>query len=637
MKIGTMEMENRIAMAPMSLGYESEDGKMNEKLTQYWEARAKGGAGLIIVDAVTVDKSAPYLGNTLGLFDDDQVPSFKEFVDKIHSYGTKVIPQITHPGPESISGFFGVPPVGPSTYPNSLGLMVRELSIAEIQEIIEKYGDAAKRAREAGCDGIELHCAHAYMLAGAFLSPLRNKRTDIYGGDLDNRARFVLEVIRNIKLKAGENFPIVLRISGSEVLPEGNDLEDMLYLVPKLIEAGIDAFEVSGGTQYELPWRIIPCHSEKAGVNVHEAAAIKKVSTVPVLIVGKINDARQAEHILENGYADAVVMGRALLSDPELPNKSKKGKFEDIAPCAGCGLGCIGEQSSRKPASCVINPALGREKEMEIIPTDQKKKVVVVGGGVAGLEAARVAAIRGHEVVLLEKQGKLGGQLNLAAIPPFKQDVSKWAVYLSTQVYKEGVEVRLNTEATEELIESLYPDVVLIASGAKPSTPPIKGIDNEKVNVGWDILTNKTYIPSGNVVVIGGGMVGCEVAETLLHNARGKMTVTIVEALEDIAMDDIPNNKIPMLNRLMANGVELHTSSTVKEITSEEVIIERNGTQESLQGFDHILLACGAKSVDTLSENLKNKIPQVHIIGDAKSPQKALEAIREGFEIARVI
>lgn len=401
LNIGNMEVKNRIAMAPMSLGYEGEDGLINEKMTRYWEERAKGGTGLIIVDAVTVEKSAPYLGNTTGLFDDKQIPSFKKFTDRIHAHGAKVIPQITHPGPESISAFFGLTPVAPSVYPNALGNMTREITIDEIKDAVEKYGQAALRAKKAGCDGIELHCAHAYMLAGAFLSPLRNKRTDIYGGSLDNRSRFVFEVIESIKEKAGSDFPIILRISGDEKIDGGNTLEDMLYLVPKFIRMGIAAFEVSGGTQYEKPWNIIPCHGTEEFANLNQAKAIKEISSIPVLTVGKINDPKLANNIIEKGYVDGVVIGRALLADPEFANKAKEGRIDDIAPCATCGLGCIGEQSKRKPGTCVINPALGREAELEIEPSKRLKRVLVIGGGVAGLEAARVAALRGHDVTLI--------------------------------------------------------------------------------------------------------------------------------------------------------------------------------------------------------------------------------------------
>lgn len=637
LKIGTMELKNKIAMAPMTLGFESQDGTVCEKLIDFWEARAKGGAGLIIVDVVTVDNSVPYLGNTIGLGRDETIPSFRKFVDRMHQYGTKVIPQISHPGPESISWAFGVPPVGPSVYPNQFGKLVRELSVEEIEEIIEKYGDAARRAKEAGCDGVELHCAHAYMLAGSFLSPLRNKRTDKYGGDMDGRARFTLEIIRNMKSKAGSDFPIIMRISGDERVPEGNSLSDMQYIVPKFVEAGVDGFEISGGTQYELCWKIIPCQSEKIGINALEAAAIKKVAGVPVIVVGKINDARYAEEIIRNGYADGVVMGRALLADPELPNKAMEGRFEDIAPCTSCGVGCLTRDDGRTTAACVINPELGREKEMKLIPADRKKKVLIAGGGIAAMEAARVAALRGHEVKIYEKQDRLGGQINLASVPPFKQELSKWVVYLSNQLNKLGVKVELNREASPEMIREERPDAVIIATGAEPIIPPVKGIENDRVVLGNDVLAGKAAVISGNLLVIGGGMIGCEVAETMLHNARGPMSVTIVEMLDKIAADVCPNNQLPLLQRLYSKGVRVLTSTKVKEITEQGVIAEQKGKDEILGKFDRIILCCGAKAKEELRDKLKDIIPEVYVIGDSKAPRKALHAVHEGSEIGRRI
>ncbi|MGB4564841.1 MAG: NAD(P)/FAD-dependent oxidoreductase [Dethiobacteria bacterium] len=635
--IGTMQLKNRLAMAPMSLGFESQDGTINEKMAAYWEARARGGVALIIIDVVTVDPQMPYLGNTIHLGQDRQIESLRQFVEKMHAYGARVIPQISHPGPESLCWFAGVPPVGPSDYVNSMGQRVRALKLEEIQEIIEKYGDTARKAKEAGCDGIELHCAHAYMLAGSFLSPLRNKRVDRYGGSLDNRARFLLEVIRNIKAKAGEDFPIVLRISGDERVPGGNTLEDMLYLVPRLEEAGIDAFEVSGGTQYELCWKIIPCHGEPAGVNLREARAIKQAATVPVLVVGKIFDPRFAAHIVDSGYADGVVMGRALLADPELPRKAAEGRFNDIAPCTGCGVGCVGEQMQMRPGSCVINPALGRESELEIRPAETKKKVLVIGGGLAGLEAARVASLRGHQVTLLEKEDRLGGQINLAAAAPFKQELTKWVVYLSGQVEKNGVKVELNREATPELVAQLKPDAVIVATGAKALIPPIKGVDKTQVVQGHEILKANEIITSGRVLIIGGGTVGCELAETLLHSALGPMEVTIVEMLPEVAADEIPNNRIPLLKRLAARGVAILTSTEVKEIADDGVIVEQDGEEKVLKGFDHIVLSCGSQPFDPLSEKLKELVPQVLVVGDANSPRKALQAVAEGAAAGREV
>ena len=328
LRIGSMTLKNRTFMAPMSLGYESQDGCVNQAMQDYWEARAKGGVGCIILDALSVDPAVP----SLCFRGEESVAAYARFTQAIHAYGCKVIPQITHPGPESISSFFGVTPVAGSSYLNSMGQKTRALTLEEIPGVIQAYARTALQAKQAGFDGIELHCAHAYMLLGSFLSPMRNKRTDRYGGSLENRARLLYEVLDAIKASCGRDFPVILRISGSERDPQGNTVEDIRYLVPNLIAHGVDAFEISGGTQYERCNKIIPCNGEPVAVNLVEARAIREVSTVPVILVGKINDARLAMRLVEQDV-DAVVLGRALLSDPEFVNKAREGRFDEIAPC----------------------------------------------------------------------------------------------------------------------------------------------------------------------------------------------------------------------------------------------------------------------------------------------------------------
>lgn len=638
MKIGNIQIKNRVLMAPMSLGYEAQDGTVSQRLKDFWVERAKGGVGLIVVDAVTVDSSVPYLGFTISLGDDKFIPSFKEFVDEIHENGAKIFPQITHPGPESISWMFGKTPVASSNYINGLGKSVRELSIEEIEAIVEQYGDAAKRAREAGCDGVEFHCAHAYMLAGSFLSPLRNKRCDCYGGDIDCRAKFAIDVIKNIKEKAGEDFPVLMRISGDERVLGGNTLNDMLYLVPKFVDAGIDAFEISGGTQYELCWKIIPCHYESPGVNLKEAEAIKKVSKVPVFVVGKINDIKLAQNLVETDVVDGVVFGRPLLADPQLVNKGKEGRYEDIRPCASCGGPCITRERSNPVAKCAINPELGREKEMAIVEADEKKHVVVVGGGPAGLETSSVLAKRGHKVTLLEKSDRLGGQINIAAMPPHKQNLTRWVKYLKTQVEKANVDVRLNTEATKELIKELNAEVCIIATGSTPFVPKVEGIENIEVVTGNDLLCGKVKDAiHGKVLVVGGSLVGCEVTEAIINNAVGPVSVHIIEMLGEIASGLCPNNKVPLIKSLKSSGVVMSTNTKLVKIIEDGtgVVVEKDGKEEVLNGFSKIIFCCGAKPVNNLVDELDDI--EVHVIGDANKPAQVHQAVLEGSVLARSI
>lgn len=630
LQIAGMEVKNRTFMAPMSLGYESQDGTVNEKMEAYWLRRAEGGVGCIIVDATSVDPSVPYLGNTLCFRSEESIQKYKHFTDKVHQYDCKIIPQITHPGPESVSAFYGVAPVASSVYPNSMGQMTRELAIEELPGIVDLYVKASLDAQRAGFDGIELHCAHAYMLLGSFLSPLRNKRTDAYGGSLLNRARLLFEVIDGIKEACGKDFPIILRMSGSEKDPQGNTLEDIKRLIPYLEKHGVDCFEISGGTQYERCNKIIPCHGEAEFTNLEEAKAIKSVATKPVITVGKILDARLAEDVLDAGEVDGVVIGRALLAEPDFVKKAEEARYDEIAPCAACGVGCVGEQTKRRPATCVINPIAGRELEFEFTQAEDIKNIVVVGAGIGGLAAARILAKRGHHVLVLEKEKKAGGQLNLACRPPFKQEISKWVVYLLNECARYGVEIRYETEATSAMIEELRPQIVILATGAKPFLLPIEG--KETMVLANDVLNGDVNIPSGNVAIIGGGMVGMETAEYILHHARGNASVTLIEMMDTIGQGMVPNNLVPTMKRFKQEGVQMITSVKVKSIQEGTITVETKQGEIQYSGFTHVICAVGSTSWNPLYEEVKDK-QETYVIGDANGVAQALEAVRAAYEL----
>ncbi|WP_418579934.1 FAD-dependent oxidoreductase [Hungatella sp.] len=634
LKIGSMTVKNAVFMAPMSLGYESPDGTVNETMQEYWLARARGGVGCIITDALSVDPDVPYLGNTLCFRNEESIASYRRFTDRIHEYGTKIIPQITHPGPESVSAFRGIPPVASSVYLNSMAQRTRAVTLEEIPGIIQKYAKGAYDARRAGFDGIELHCAHAYMLLGSFLSPMRNKRTDRYGGSLDNRASLLCEVLDAIREACGPDFPVILRMSGSERDEQGNTLEDMKYLVPVLERHGVAAFEISGGTQYERCNKIIPCHGEVQGVNVPEAEALHEAASVPVIVVGKINEPRFAGYLVDSGKVDGVVLGRALIADPDFVNKMEAGDYEGIAPCAACAIGCVGEQTKRHPASCVINPAAGREKELELTAAEQPKRVVIVGGGIGGMACARAFAVRGHEVVLLEREMELGGQMRLACIPPHKQELSKWIVYLEHELERLSVDVRLNTAADRAVIDGLAPEVLILATGAKEMLPPVPGIDPEQAVTAWQVLSGETVIPGGNVLVVGGGMVGCEICEYLMHQKRGSLHITMIEMADEIGAGMVVNNRVPTMIRLNRPEITMMTGTKLMSVNGSDVTVERHGVQETFGGFTHVIYACGARPARALFDELKEAYPEAVLIGDASQPAQALEAVRQAVETA---
>ena len=624
-RIGAMELKNRFVMAPMGNGMANEDGTVTQRLIDYLVARAKGGVGLIMLGSVPVDSNSPFR-KSLALWDDKFIPGFREIAEAVHAYGAKLMPQLCYPGPGvDLRNFSGPSPAQISAF-----------SLEDIRRIIEQFGDGVRRAREAGCDAVEIHAAHAWLVLGSFLSSLRNRRTDAYGGSIEGRLKLPLEVIKSIRDREGPDFPITIRISGDELVPGGRNLRETQYIAPILAEAGVDAFDISVGITVEP--LVYYATGTPRGTNVTLSKAVKEVVDVPVMAVGRINDPRFAEDILNRNEADLIVMGHALLADPELPNKAAEERFEDIAPCIGCGLCMSGE---REGTACLVNPALSREREMAITAAAKKKKVLVAGGGLAGLEAAHVAALRGHEVTLYEKGKLLGGQYNLAAVAPMKQELCRVTQYFSTQVEKAGVRVQFNTEVTLELVAKARPDVVIVATGGAPIVPDIPGVKGNRIVTAHDVLADKVTIGPGNVVVIGGGQVGCEVADLLAdpgYNQPGsRLAVTIVEMLEDIGLDMTREDRPLILSRLRDKEVKIITSATVKEFLEDGVVIVKDGQEEAIRGADSIILAVGTRSVDVLSGQVKDKVAEVYVIGDAKEPRKALEAIAEGAEVGRNI
>ena len=646
LQLGRTTLKNRIAMAPMSMHYEATNGTVPKQLADIFVRRAEGGAGYVVIDAVTVDHKYWYIGKTTALDKDSLVPQFAAFAKRVSDAGSTLFPQLIHPGPESICALKGITPLGPSVNTNANGAVSRPITIDEIHKVVKQYGQAARRAEEAGCGGIALHVAHAYMLPGAFLSPLRNKRMDEYGGCIDNRARLILEIIEECRRNISPDFPIVLRVSGSEREPGGNSLDEMLYLAPKFEAAGVDMLEVSGGVQYEGLQNILPSHSQKIGMNVYEASEIKKVVNIPVFVVGKINDVRYAADLVERGLVDGVSMGRPLLADPDLPKKAYENRFDDITPCGSCGGRCITPEDPHHPVcKCHINPLVGHEYDYPFNPTDKPKKVLVIGAGPGGMYTAVTAAERGHDVTVWEKSKQIGGQLNLAVVSPGKQEMCKWLTHLNYRAKKAGVKFEFKKEATVENVKEFAPDAVVVATGATPLIPTfIKGVGDYPVITTHDILSRKVTIPKGTVCILGGGEVACETAEMLMADARpnsfattgsiGDVEVTLVEMQPQLMTGVcLPNRNIALAS-LRREGVKSYINSKVLEVTEHEVKIQhKDGTEEWLKSFDYIVLGLGSRKYDPLSEELKAFVPEVHVIGDAIKPGQSSDAMHQGFHV----
>ena len=646
LQLGRTTLKNRIAMAPMSMHYEATNGTVPKQLADIFVRRAEGGAGYVVIDAVTVDHKYWYIGKTTALDKDSLVPQFAAFAKRVSDAGSTLFPQLIHPGPESICALKGITPLGPSVNTNANGAVSRPITIDEIHKVVKQYGQAARRAEEAGCGGIALHVAHAYMLPGAFLSPLRNKRMDEYGGCIDNRARLILEIIEECRRNISRDFPIVLRVSGSEREPGGNSLDEMLYLAPKFEAAGVDMLEVSGGVQYEGLQNILPSHSQKIGMNVYEASEIKKVVNIPVFVVGKINDVRYAADLVERGLVDGVSMGRPLLADPDLPKKAYENRFDDITPCGSCGGRCITPEDPHHPVcKCHINPLVGHEYDYPFNPTDKPKKVLVIGAGPGGMYTAVTAAERGHDVTVWEKSKQIGGQLNLAVVSPGKQEMCKWLTHLNYRAKKAGVKFEFKKEATVENVKEFAPDAVVVATGATPLIPTfIKGVGDYPIITTHDILSRKVTIPKGTVCILGGGEVACETAEMLMADARpnsfattgsiGDVEVTLVEMQPQLMTGVCQPNRNIALASLRREGVRSYINSKVLEVTEHEVKIQhKDGTEEWLKGFDYIVLGLGSRKYDPLSEELKAFVPEVHVIGDAIKPGQSSDAMHQGFHV----
>jgi 2,4-dienoyl-CoA reductase-like NADH-dependent reductase (Old Yellow Enzyme family)/thioredoxin reductase len=565
----------------------------------------------------------------LGIYDDTFIPGFRQFTDLIHSCGARMGIQLMHLGRQS-GEIQGYKPVGPSPIPvTPKDEVPRELTVTEVDGLVEKFADAARRARDAGFDMVELHGCHGYLLS-SFLSPLTNKRSDKYGGSVANRARFVVEIVKLIKERAGHDFPVSVRMNGSDYMPGGTTV-DMARQTAKLLEeAGADMIGVSGGAYGSYPV-IVPPYDQPRGCNVPLAAAVKEVVKVPVAVAGRLDDPFIADEVLVSGKADVIAIARGLLADPELPNKAARGDLKGIRRCIACNVCIDGDPTPVSPITCTVNPEAGREREMVITPALRRKKVMVVGGGLSGLEAARVAAARGHRVTLYEEKADLGGQWLLASKPPHKEDHLLLLRYLVGQLDKLGVERKCGVKVTPAMVEEARPDVVLVATGAKPLVPPIPGVDQKEVVTAWDVLGGGKV--GRRVLVVGGGLTGLETAEFLAEQGK---EVVVVEMLKRVGADMGGTVRWHLMNRTKNLNINTFVSTQIKEIRPKGVVvISRNGVEETWDGFDAIVLACGVRSKDELSKQIQGKVKEAHVIGDAAKARRGLEAIRSGSEIGR--
>ncbi|BER92408.1 FAD-dependent oxidoreductase [Atrimonas thermophila] len=636
--IKKVELRNRIVMPPMATNLGSAFGEVTSELIEYYRLRAAGGVGLIIIENAQVDMyQGRSLTSQIAVDDDKFLAGLKALAEAIHVEGAKTFLQIQHGGRQCTpSTTSGLQPVAPSPIAcKFLGVEPRELSTDEIKSLVDKFVQAALRAKLAGFDGVEIHAAHGYLI-NEFLSPYTNKRSDEYGGSFENRLRFLDEIIDGIRQLTGEDFVVGVRLSVDEFVPGGIDLEQGKAIAKHLEEKGIDYLSVSCGIYESVSTIVEPVNYEE-GWRVYLAEALKKEVSLPIVTVGVIRHPEFAEKILAEGKADLVAVGRGLIADPEWPKKAFRGEEEYINYCISCNVGCIGELFANGKVHCAINPWAGREFSWgrQDLATCSKK-VVVVGGGPAGMEAAMLCAQRGHEVVLIEKEERLGGQLLLAATAPGKDKIRWFLQYLERMLQKLKVRVITGEEATPDKILAMEPDVVFVATGGEPIIPEFSQLEAAISTTAWDVLKGKITPSKKEVAVIGGGMVGCE---TALYLSDLDNKVYLLEMLPQLAQDAEVITRIELLKELNARGNIIIMSNTkcMDVIGGRVVYLCEADPQTSELHVDYLVFALGTRPRRELFEALKGRINEVYLVGDARSPRKIYHAVLEAANFARQV
>jgi 2,4-dienoyl-CoA reductase-like NADH-dependent reductase (Old Yellow Enzyme family)/thioredoxin reductase len=631
-EIGRMKAKNRLLMSAMSINFGvDENNYVTDQLTAYLAARAKGGAGMILVGGAGVHPTGLELPGLPALWEDGCIPAMKKMVARVKSFDTCFGVQLMHGGRQS----YHDRKVAPSPIP-ALAVVKgvpKELTVAEIAELVASFGDAARRCREAGFDFVEVHAAHGYLI-NQFLAPNSNHRQDHYGGSFENRIRFCLELLADIKAKAGGDFPVGLRINGEDYVDGGWTLDDALRLAPILEQNGADYLHVSAGV-YGSKQLTIPSMYVPHGCFIHLAEAVKQVVKIPVVAVGRIKSPEMADRILKEGRADVVAMGRSLIADPMLPKKALAGELNTIRPCVGCCLGCIHAVLALEPGGCVVNPDVGREYLMdadEMAPSP--KRVLVVGAGPAGLAASRKAAMRGHTVTLVEEKGSVGGLLRLAARVPGRGEIMDIINFLNCEVERLGVVLRLNTKLDEALLEELSPEVVILASGSLPDMPIIKGLFTTQMDLCTAIEVLDGKITGDRVIILGGGQAGLVTADFLADKGR---EVAVLNRKRHFADEMSSNDRFYLRERLKNESVRLFKQVNVKTFTDDGVRFTAAGHPETLEGFDTVVVAEGMAPVRDAKQMLAVRKVEVHVIGDAKEPRNLMLAQSEAEEIARSI
>ncbi|RPH50569.1 MAG: FAD-binding protein [Desulfobacteraceae bacterium] len=651
-RINKLEIKNRIAYPALGLLY-SHDRKLNDRYFHYFREKAAGGAGVVTVGPVGVD----FIGSgllVLSLAEDEAIADFRKLADTIRNEGASPWVQLFHAGAYSHPIIIdGQTPMAPSpVYSIYSKITPREMTLHDIREVQSAFVRASLRARAAGFDGVEIIASGGYLIT-QFVSPLRNQRTDDYGGSFENRLRFPRELIEDVRAALGRDYPVTVRMAGNDFVPGSNTDSETPLIAQVYEKAGADAINVTGGW-HETRVPQLPMELPRSAY-AYLALNIKKAVSVPVMASNRIADPETAEKIIKDGYADMVNLGRVLIADPQWPKKAMEGRASEIRPCVACSQGCTDQVFSGMPIFCAGNPRAGFEGERNIIRTDSPKNVMVVGAGAGGLEAAVTAAMAGHRVEIYEKAGEIGGQLRLAGAPPHKQELLEFIRYYRAMINKYNIPLHLNAEVDVLLLKQLKPDHVIVAEGAEAVMPPIDGVDDPCVLSAWDVL-GKNPLLGRSVAIIGGGAVGLETAlfvaakgtinpETLhflfAYEAesverlrelmfRGTSRVTVFEMLPKAGVDVGRSTRWVVFDNLKRFGINILTSSKVSSIRQGKVLFERDGKKDEMH-FDQVILAAGSRPVKKLSVEMQTLRIPFNVVGDCIRPGKINDAIHGGF------
>ena len=625
-QIGKTTVKNRIFMPPLSTNL-ADKGYVTDALVEHYSNRARGGVGLIVTEVTTVEPTYTYLPGDMSIYDDSYIPGWKKLVDAVHKYDTKILSQLFHPAYMA----FPVPGTPQLIAPSNVGPYYaksapRAVTVEELHVLVRQFGEAALRFKKAGGDGVEIQCAHAHGLLGGFLTPLYNKRTDEYGGDINGRLRLTLEVIREVRKQCGDDFIIDVRISGDEYSEGGLTLNDMIYVSKQLEKEGVDFLHVSGGNTIKRG-SSMPAPGTSPAPHAHASEEIRKNVHIPVATVARINEPWVAEELIADGKADICMIGRANLCDSEFANKAREGRTDDIRPCIGCGR-CLTGIMFGKPIACTVNPSV---ETNDIDEADVKKKVLVIGGGPAGMEAAYVAKKRGHEVVLCEKENELGGLLRLAAVPISKQELCKVIKFMARRLNNEGIDVRTGCEVTPQMLADEFKDYEIICStGAKPKE--IEAFKQFKQTMTADDILSGRKFPGRKIVILGGGSVGCETADYLAPLVNdlfpANRDVTVIEMTGSLMTGDGGAAKSRLTQRLMSKGVKLLLNAQVKKVDESTITYEQDGEEHTIKDADTLVFAVGYTPTKVEYEN-------AHYIGDCGKVGNLKDAISGAYQLVK--